>query len=69
MYDGHLYNYTIINGKMKCKEKAYKCAAGSEVDHRKYWPKGMKALPEISLTSGLEETESEDETEGMQPTM
>lgn len=29
----------------------------------------LKALPEISLTSGLEETESEDETEGMQPTM
>ena len=29
----------------------------------------LKVLPEISLTSGLEETESEDETEGMQPTM
>ena len=29
----------------------------------------LKALPEISLTSGLEEIESEDETEGMQPTM
>lgn len=29
----------------------------------------LKALPEISLTSGLEETKSEDETEGMQPTM
>ena len=29
----------------------------------------LKTLPEISLTSGLEETESEDETEGMQPTM
>ena len=29
----------------------------------------LKALPELSLTSGLEETESEDETEGMQPTM
>ena len=29
----------------------------------------LKALPEISLTSGLEETESEDETEDMQPTM
>ena len=29
----------------------------------------LKALPEISLTSGLEEPESEDETEGMQPTM
>lgn len=29
----------------------------------------LKALPEISLTSGLEETESEDETEGMQLTM
>ncbi len=58
MYDGHLYNYTIINGKIKCKEKAYKCAAGSEVDHRKYWPKGMKALPEMKSRknlSGLEE--------------
>ena len=29
----------------------------------------LNALPEISLTSGLEEIESEDETEGMQPTM
>ena len=29
----------------------------------------LKALPDISLTSGLEEIESEDETEGMQPTM
>ena len=44
---GQLYSYTIKNGKMKCKEKTYTCPAGFDVDHSKYWPKGMKGMKEL----------------------
>ena len=59
-FEGQLYSYTIKNGKMKCKEKTFTCPAGWDVDHSKYWPKGMKgvkALPEMKSRkdlSGLE---------------
>ena len=59
-FKGQLYSYTIKNGKMKCKEKTFTCPAGLDVDHSKYWPKGMKgmkALPEMKSRkdlSGLE---------------
>lgn len=56
-YEGHIYTYTMKNGKMKYKEKQYTCPPGFDVDHSKYWPKGMKALPEMKSRkdlSGLE---------------
>ena len=56
-YEGHIYTYTMKNGKMKYKEKQYTCPPGFDVDHSKYWPKGMKALPDMKSRkdlSGLE---------------
>lgn len=56
-YEGHIYTYTMKNGKMKYKEKQYTCPPGFDVDHSKYWPKGMKALPKMKSRkdlSGLE---------------
>ena len=56
-YEGCIDMYTIKNGKMKRKEKKYTCEPDLDVDHSKYWPKGMKALPKMKSRkdlSGLE---------------
>ena len=56
-YEGCIDMYTIKNGKMKRKEKKYTCEPDLDADHSKYWPKGMKALPDMKSRkdlSGLE---------------
>lgn len=56
-YEGHILTYTMNKGKVKSTEKVYKCAPEDDVDHSKYWPKGMKPLPKMKNRkdlSGLE---------------